>query len=92
MPIDEFIIAPSIDPLSDKNRALSEDEIRETAERLQIPLDRPVILQASRFDRFKDPIGVIKAYRVAKKYNDGAFLLLQAALRRMTALRGTGAA
>ncbi len=45
MPIDEFIIAPSIDPLSDKNRALSEDEIRETAERLQIPLDRPVILQ-----------------------------------------------
>jgi trehalose synthase len=75
MPIDEFIIAPSIDPLSDKNRDLSEDEIRETIERLQIPLDRPVILQVSRFDRFKDPIGVIKAYRVAKKYNDCILIL-----------------
>jgi trehalose synthase len=75
MPIDEFIIAPSIDPLSDKNRDLSEDEIRETVERLQIPLDRPIILQVSRFDRFKDPIGVIKAYRVAKKYNDCILIL-----------------
>lgn len=75
MPIDEFIIAPSIDPLSDKNRDVSEDEMRETVERLQIPLDRPVILQVSRFDRFKDPIGVIKAYRMAKKYNDCILVL-----------------
>lgn len=75
MPIDEFIIAPSIDPLSDKNRDLAEDEIRETVERLQIPLDRPIVLQVSRFDRFKDPIGVIKAYRVAKKYNDCILIL-----------------
>jgi len=50
MPIDEFVIAPSIDPLSDKNRELSEDEIRETVQRLQIPPDRPIILQVSRFD------------------------------------------
>jgi len=75
MPIDEFIIAPSIDPLSDKNRDLSEDEMRETVERLQIPMDRPIILQVSRFDRFKDSIGVIKAYRVAKKYNDCILIL-----------------
>ncbi len=75
MPIDEFVIAPSIDPLSDKNRDLSEDEIRETVERLQVPLDRPIILQVSRFDRFKDPIGVIKAYRIAKKYNDCILIL-----------------
>jgi trehalose synthase len=75
MPIDEFVIAPSIDPLSDKNRDLSEDEIRETVERLQIPLDRPIILQVSRFDRFKDPVGVIKAYRIAKKYNDCILIL-----------------
>ncbi len=75
MPIDEFIITPSIDPLSDKNRDLTEDEIRETVERLQIPIDRPIILQVSRFDRFKDPIGVIEAYRMAKKYNDGILIL-----------------
>lgn len=75
MPIDEFIITPSIDPISDKNRDLTADEIRETVERLQIPTDRPIILQVSRFDTFKDPLGVIKAYRMAKKYNDCILIL-----------------
>ena len=75
MPIDEFVITPSIDPISDKNRDLTADEIRETVERLQIPTDRPIILQVSRFDTFKDPIGVIKAYRMAKKYNDCILIL-----------------
>lgn len=75
MGIDEFIIPPSIDPLSEKNRELSEEEISETAERLKIPTDRPIILQVSRFDRFKDPVGVIRAYRNVKKYNDCILVL-----------------
>lgn len=75
MNIDEFIIPPSIDPLSEKNRELTDEEIRETMERLKIPGDRPIILQVSRFDRFKDPVGVIKAYRIAKKYNDCILVL-----------------
>ncbi len=75
MPLDEFIITPSIDPLSDKNRDLTESEIRETVERLNIPLDKPVILQVSRFDRFKDPLGVLQAYRIIKKYNDCILVL-----------------
>ncbi|MEW6109492.1 MAG: glycosyltransferase [Nitrospirota bacterium] len=75
MAVDEFIIPPSIDPLSDKNRTLKEEEINETTDRLQIPVDRPIILQVSRFDRFKDPIGVIKAYRIVKKYNDCILIL-----------------
>lgn len=70
MPVDEFIIPPSIDPLSDKNRELTEQEIGETMVRFKIPGDRPMLLQVSRFDRFKDPIGVIQAYRIVKKYND----------------------
>ncbi len=72
---NEFIIPPSIDPLSEKNRELTEDEILETAQRLNIPTDRPVILQVSRFDRFKDPTGVIMAYRMVKKYNDCVLVL-----------------
>ena len=72
---NEFIIPPSIDPLSEKNRELNADEISETAERLNIPMDRPVILQVSRFDRFKDPTGVIMAYRMVKKYNDCVLVL-----------------
>ncbi len=75
MPIDEFFIPPSIDPLSEKNRELSEQEINEKVERLRIPVDRPIILQVSRFDRFKDPLGVIKAYRIVKKYNDCVLIL-----------------
>jgi trehalose synthase len=75
MAIDEFIVPPSIDPLSDKNRDLMPEEILEVAGRLQIPTDRPVILQVSRFDRFKDPVGVIKAYRMVRKYNDCVLVL-----------------
>jgi trehalose synthase len=75
MGIDEFIIPPSIDPMSDKNIEMAEKEIHETLETFGIPLDRPIILQVSRFDRFKDPTGVIKAFRIAKKYNDCILVL-----------------
>jgi trehalose synthase len=75
MAIDQYVILPSIDPLSEKNRDLTSDEINETTHRLNVPLDRPVILQVSRFDRFKDPIGVIEAYRMIRKYNDCVLIL-----------------
>ncbi len=73
--VDEYIIPPSIDPLSEKNRELSDGEINEVLERFGIPGERPILLQVSRFDRFKDPIGVIKAYRMVKKYNDCILIL-----------------
>jgi trehalose synthase len=75
MGIDEFIIPPSIDPLSEKNIELSTSEVHDALEKFHIPPDRPMILQVSRFDRFKDPIGVIKAFRLAKKYNDCILVL-----------------
>ena len=75
MSVDKFIITPSIDPISDKNRELTGDEINETLNKFQIPIDRPIILQVSRFDRFKDPLGVIKAFRIVKKYNDCILIL-----------------
>ncbi len=75
MDIGEFIISPSIDPISDKNRELTPDEINKTLVKYRIPADRPIILQVSRFDRFKDPLGVIEAYRIVKKYNDCILIL-----------------
>lgn len=75
MSVDEFIITPSIDPLSDKNRDLTREEIAETMGRLGIPDDRPMVLQVSRFDRFKDPVGVVQAYRMVRKYNDCILVL-----------------
>jgi trehalose synthase len=75
MGIDEFIIPPSIDPISEKNIELSDTEIHNTLESFGIPIDRPIVLQVSRFDRFKDPTGVIKAFRIARKYNDCILIL-----------------
>jgi trehalose synthase len=54
---------------------LTDKEINETINKFSIPADRPVILQVSRFDRFKDPIGVINAYKTVKKYNDCILIL-----------------
>ncbi len=75
MGIDEFIIPPSIDPLSEKNVDLPEGEIGAVLKKYGIPQDVPMILQVSRFDRFKDPTGVIRAFRIAKKYNNCILVL-----------------
>ena len=75
MAIDQFIIPPAIDPISEKNRELREGEINETVVKFHIPKARPILLQVSRFDRFKDPTGVIKAYQIVKKYNDCILIL-----------------
>ncbi len=75
LPITQFLFFPSIDPLSDKNRELEPEFIDQVFERFHIPRDKPVITQISRFDRLKDPVGVIKAYRMAKRYVDCRLVL-----------------
>lgn len=75
LPIPQFLIYPSIDPLSARNRDLSSSEIGNVLDRLQVPRDKPIVVQASRFHRFKDPVGVIEAYRIAKKQNDCRLVL-----------------
>jgi len=75
LPVNEFIIPPAIDPLSEKNIDLSNEEVRQIMERLNVPMDKPILLQVSRFDVFKDPLGVINAYRKVKKYNDCRLVL-----------------
>jgi len=75
LPIPQFLIYPSIDPLSDKNRGISPQELDQILSRLKISLDKPILLQVSRFDRFKDPLGVIQAYRLVKKHHDLQLIL-----------------
>ena len=60
LPHPQYLIRPSIDPLSEKNRELTEEEIKAVLDRLEIERDKPIILQVSRFDSFKDPLGVIQ--------------------------------
>ncbi|MBP7056823.1 MAG: glycosyltransferase [Candidatus Omnitrophica bacterium] len=75
LPIRQFLISPSIDPLSDKNKELPESEIKKVMQKYDIPLDKPLITQISRFDRLKDPVGVIAAYKKVKKHVDCRLIL-----------------
>ncbi len=75
LPIHQFLIQPTIDPLAEKNIHLEDEEVRGIYGRLGVPLDKPVLLQVSRFDPFKDPLGVIEAYKLAKKYHDCRLVL-----------------
>jgi len=63
-----FLVPPSIDPLSDKNCPIPEAERLATLAQHGIDPERPLLVQVSRFDRFKDPLGVVEAYRMLKPY------------------------
>ncbi|MDD3983292.1 MAG: glycosyltransferase [Candidatus Omnitrophica bacterium] len=75
LPIRQFLISPSIDPLSDKNRELPDETVKRVMDKYGIPRDKPVITQISRFDRLKDPVGVIEAFRLARKHADCRLVL-----------------
>jgi trehalose synthase len=70
LPVRQFLISPSIDPLSDKNKELPQEIIDKVLEKYNISNDKPIITQISRFDYLKDPVGVIEAYRLVKKHID----------------------
>ncbi|MDD5613839.1 MAG: glycosyltransferase [Candidatus Omnitrophica bacterium] len=73
--IRQFLIAPSIDPLSDKNKDIPQETIDQTLIKYNLNTDKPIITQISRFDRLKDPLGVIEAYKLVKKYIDCQLVL-----------------
>jgi len=62
LPMRQALVAPSIDPFSDKNRELASEEVAAVLRRLGIPQDLPIVTQVSRFDYLKDPLGVIEAF------------------------------
>jgi trehalose synthase len=75
LPHPQYLIHPSIDPLSEKNRELSPEEIQAVLDRLGIKRDRPIVLQVSRFDSFKDPVGVIQAFRLVRRHTSCQLIL-----------------
>ena len=76
LPQPVYLIPPSIDPLSDKNAELPPAEIESVLHRFKLDARRPMMLQVSRFDRFKDPLGVIHAYQAAKAFTPSLQLIL----------------
>jgi trehalose synthase len=75
LPVRQFLISPSIDPLSDKNSELTKEEIDTVLRKYGISKDKPLITQISRFDRLKDHLGVIEVYKKVKKNIDCRLLL-----------------
>lgn len=75
LPIPQYLFYPSIDPLSEKNRDLEPEFIAGVLDHYQIDPKRPILTQISRFDRLKDPVGVVRAYRIVKHYFDCQLVL-----------------
>jgi trehalose synthase len=75
LPIPQYLFYPAIDPLSEKNRDLESGFVARTLAGYQIDPLRPILTQISRFDRLKDPVGVIRAYRIVKRYFDCQLVL-----------------
>jgi trehalose synthase len=75
LPIPQYLFYPAIDPLSEKNCDLEPEFIAQILARYNIDPQRPILTQISRFDRLKDPIGVIRAYRIVKRYFDCQLVL-----------------
>ena len=72
----QLFFMPAIDPFSIKNHPMSEAEIDERLEHYNIPTDLPLVVQVSRFDIWKDPQGVVEAFRIARKEVDCTLVLL----------------
>ena len=75
LPIPQYLFYPAIDPLSEKNCELEPEFIAGVLARYNIDPQRTILTQISRFDRLKDPVGVIRAYRIVKRYFDCQLVL-----------------
>jgi trehalose synthase len=74
--IPQRFIMPAINPFSTTNKELSDEEIKDRLEHYEIPTDLPLIVQVSRFDRWKDPRGVVEAFRIARQEVDCTLVLI----------------
>jgi len=75
LPIPQYLFYPCIDPLSEKNKDLDETFVQKVCDEFGVDRKRPIVTQVSRFDRLKDPVGVVQAFKMAKKYVDCQLVL-----------------
>lgn len=75
LPIPQYLFHPCIDPLSEKNVDLDPEWVSSVLVRYGIDASRPIVTQISRFDRLKDPVGVVHAYQIVKRYMDCQLVL-----------------
>jgi trehalose synthase len=73
--IPQYLFYPCIDPLSEKNKELADSKVQKVCDDLGIDRSRPIVTQVSRFDRLKDPLGVVQAFKLARRYVDCQLVL-----------------
>jgi trehalose synthase len=73
--VPQYVIHPSIDPLSEKHRELSPREVSGLLAGLQVPQDKPLLVQVGSFGPGQDPLGAVNAYRLVKKHYDVRLVL-----------------
>ena len=73
--IPQYLFYPCIDPLSEKNKDLEDSFVQQVCDEFGIDRSRPIVTQVSRFDRAKDPVGVVQAFKQARKYVDCQLVL-----------------
>ena len=76
MTTPQRFIMPAINPFSTTNRALTEADIADRLDHYGIPTDLPLVVQVSRFDKWKDPQGVIQAFNIARKQVKATLVLV----------------
>jgi len=74
--IPQFLVCPAIDPLSDKSRPLEQGVISKVLSKYNINDKKPIVTQVSRYDYLKDPLGVIEAFSMVKRYIDAQLVLV----------------
>ena len=75
LPVEQRVIHPAIDPLSPKNKGISKSVISKYLKKFGIKTDKPLITQVSRFDKWKDPLGVIDVFKTVRKEVDCRLVL-----------------
>ena len=75
LPVEQRVIYPAIDPLCAKNKEISTETIKKTLKKFKITTNKPIITQISRFDKWKDPEGVIDVFKIVKEKIDARLIL-----------------
>lgn len=75
LPVEQRVISPAIDPLSPKNIDISQKTIEKFLKKFDIPTDKPILCQISRFDKWKDPEGVVEVFKLVKEKIDCRLVL-----------------
>ena len=76
LPIPQSVVYPAIDPLSSKNKDIAEHDVERYLQKYDIERDRPIITQVSRFDKWKDPLGVLDVFQMVRSKVDCQLVLL----------------